>query len=202
VLGGGRTTPLQRTLARREQLVQPPPLGPYYLTLVKNSSHDGKEKRGTKHLMSWRATRQSFRLALTYSCHGGGTDAVQSASLNGLSLSSGFPSGMVVPSLQGMDSDPPEETCHKVKPRNYHEMSTNTTRNVSDLLLRFVGSIPSFICWIHSLLRWNKVSASLTMFNTRHIMPTVYTCPSCGSKDRNKLEIADCNNSWVDSMRH
>jgi hypothetical protein len=47
---------------------------------------DGKEKRGTKQLPSWRATRRSFRHALTCSIPGGGTDAVQSANVIGPSL--------------------------------------------------------------------------------------------------------------------
>jgi hypothetical protein len=39
--------------------------------------------------------------------------------------------------VQGVDPDPSEQTCPDFKPRNYHEMHTNFTRMVSDLL-RFV----------------------------------------------------------------
>jgi hypothetical protein len=53
----------------------------------------GNEKGGTMHLPSWRATRRSCRHARTCSVPGGGTDAVQSASLIGSPLSSEFPSG-------------------------------------------------------------------------------------------------------------
>jgi hypothetical protein len=56
----------------------------------------GKEKRGTMRLPSWRATRHSCRPARTCSVPGGGTDAVQSASLNCPSLSFGFRSGLAV----------------------------------------------------------------------------------------------------------
>jgi hypothetical protein len=83
------------------------PLGPYYTTVLQNcfraarylkrSPPIGKEHRGIKHLPSWRATRESFHRALTYSDQEGGTDAGHSTSLIDPSLSSGFPFGMVVP---------------------------------------------------------------------------------------------------------
>jgi hypothetical protein len=81
-----------------------PPHRHYYPTLPKSYNKAaqqrhwlppvGMEKRGTKHLPSWRATRRSRRPARTCSIPGGGTDEVQSASLTAPSLSSGFPSGL------------------------------------------------------------------------------------------------------------
>jgi hypothetical protein len=49
-----------------------------------------------------------------------------------------------------VEPDPSEQTCHDLKPRDYHEMCTNSTRMVSDLLI-FVGSNPTFISRIHSM---------------------------------------------------
>jgi hypothetical protein len=80
------------------------------------SPPDGKEKRGTKHLSSWRATRQSYRPALTCSVPGGGTDAVQSANLNGPSVSSGFPSGVVVPTQGSIERHPKKHAQHTTDP--------------------------------------------------------------------------------------
>mmetsp|Transcript_42726 Transcript_42726/g.76664 ORF Transcript_42726/g.76664 Transcript_42726/m.76664 type:complete len:205 (-) Transcript_42726:573-1187(-) len=81
--------------------------GPCYPTSPRNYSRaaqqprwsppGGKGKRGIRPLPNWRATRRSFRPDLTCSVPGGGTDAVQSASLIGPSLYSGFPPGLVVP---------------------------------------------------------------------------------------------------------
>jgi hypothetical protein len=51
---------------------------------------------------------------------------------------------------QGVVPDPSEQTCHNLKPRNYHEMRTNSTRVVLNPL-RFVGSNPTFLSRIHSL---------------------------------------------------
>jgi hypothetical protein len=105
----------------------------------------GREKRGTKHLPSWRATRRSCRPARTCSVPGGGTNALQTASLYGPSLSSGFPSGLVV--------SPPGR------------------------------------------------SATLTMFNTRQIRPTMLTYPTRVAKVRYNIEVAGFNNPWAASMR-
>jgi hypothetical protein len=77
----------------------------------------GKEKLGIKPLPNWRATRRSCRPALTCSVPGGGTDAVQSASLSGPSLSFGFPHCLVVP---------PPGRC-----QCYHDHVQHTTHQTS-----------------------------------------------------------------------
>jgi hypothetical protein len=105
--GGRLPTPHRHPMARRKQHLQPPLATtnrPRPKTTTKRpSSHSGpppvgNKKRGIKHLPSWRATRRSCRPVLTCSVPGGGTNAVQSASLSGPSpYYSGFPSGLVVP---------------------------------------------------------------------------------------------------------
>jgi hypothetical protein len=104
--GGGLPLPRRHPMAR-EKTSGATPLGHYYPTSPKSysiaaqqpqlSPPVGKKKRGTKQLQSSSASRRSCRPALTCSFPGGGTDAIQSASLTGPSPSSGFPSGLVVP---------------------------------------------------------------------------------------------------------
>jgi hypothetical protein len=109
--------------------------GPCYPTSPKNYSRAaqqprwsppvGKEKRGIMPLPNWHATRRSSRPAVTRSVPGGGTDAVvavQSASLNGPSLSSGFPPGLVVP---------PPGRCHCYPDQAQHTTLLNHANTVS-----------------------------------------------------------------------
>jgi hypothetical protein len=57
----------------------------------------------------------------------------------------------------------------------------------------------SFPAWLY--LRRGAVSATMTMFNTRHIRPTVQAYPTRAAKVRYKVEVAGCNNPWAASMR-
>jgi hypothetical protein len=84
------------------------------------SPPDGNERRGTMYLPIWRATRQSYRPALTCSVLGGGMDAVQSANLTSPSLSSGSSSGRVVPPQGSSERHP-----------NHVQRATDQTNNPS-----------------------------------------------------------------------
>jgi hypothetical protein len=53
--------------------------------------------------------------------------------------------------------------------------------------------------WLY--LRRGSVSATLAMFNTRQIRLAVQNYPSRATKVFYKIEDADCDNPWADSMR-
>jgi hypothetical protein len=57
----------------------------------------------------------------------------------------------------------------------------------------------SLPAWFY--LRRGAVSATLTMFNTRQIMPTLQTSYTRATKVRYTIEVASCNNPWAASMR-
>jgi hypothetical protein len=48
-------------------------------------------------------------------------------------------------------------------------------------------------------LHRGAISATLTMFNTQNIRPTVQTYPSRAAKVRYTIEVAGCNNPWTAS---
>jgi hypothetical protein len=45
------------------------------------------------------------------------------------------------------------------------------------------------------------MSATLTMFNTRQIMPAIQNYPSRATKVRYKIVVAGCDKPWADAMR-
>jgi hypothetical protein len=57
----------------------------------------------------------------------------------------------------------------------------------------------SLPAWLY--LRRGRMSATLTMFNTRQNRPRIHSYPSRAATARYKLEIVGCNNPWADSMR-
>jgi hypothetical protein len=54
----------------------------------------------------------------------------------------------------------------------------------------------SLPAWLY--LRRGAFSATMTIFNTRHIRPA---CPTRAANVRYKVEVAGCNNPWAASMR-
>jgi hypothetical protein len=125
VRGGGRTSPIRRPVAKTRTICATP-----MVPTTRPHSKTPPERRGnysgraprwqltTRHqALSELACHETvFRCALTCSVSGGGTDAVQSASLIGPSLSSGFQVGMVVPA-------PGKSECHPaghVQHATYH----------------------------------------------------------------------------------
>jgi hypothetical protein len=59
-----------------------------------------------------------------------------------------------------------------------------------------LNSLPA---WLY--LRRGSVSATLTMFSTRHIKQAIQSYPSRVAKIRYNVEVAGCKNPWADSMR-
>jgi hypothetical protein len=57
----------------------------------------------------------------------------------------------------------------------------------------------SLPAWLY--LRRGAISATLAMFNTRYIRPTIRAYPTRAAKVRYKVEVAGCNNPWAASMR-
>jgi hypothetical protein len=74
-----------------------------------------------------------------------------------------------VTAQHGVDRDPIEQTCPNFKHQNYHEMCTNSTRMVSDLLI-FVGSNPTCLSQIHSL----PPNSTAEFGDTANLLPVTY----------------------------
>jgi hypothetical protein len=92
----------------------------------------------------------------------------------------------------GVPRDGPTGTGSLVPSR---EAARTRYNGQASLALHFLSDfLPA---WLY--LRRGSVSATLTMFSTRHIMPTVQSYPSRAAKVR--YEISGCNNPWADSMR-